>query len=299
MPQSLAHERNKAAATRSKEKALKRAITGAAILAAAITGCGSEDPEAPVEDAPSPEASPTADAVSTPTPSPSPHTSPETTEPVSPGEDMTIECQDAERGSTGTFESPEEAWEELGQEERARCSATFTDHTAESYELTELEVYAVETAGYDDASSLRHLYGMCAASHLGDFDELRPWSEPQVMEAEGALDLCPDHPEREIVEERIGEVDERHEAMEEREAARDRGEYFGPGAYLVGDEMQPGTYVAESESGFEGCYWERLDNAGNVIDNNFIHQGFRAEVTIQESDYSFSSERCGGWELQD
>ncbi|MEW1990040.1 hypothetical protein AB0365_15485, partial [Brevibacterium casei] len=63
-------------------------------------------------------------------------------------------------------------------------------------------------------------------------------------------------------------------------------------------DIQPGTYVAESETPFENCYWERLDSSGEIIDNNFINSGFRAEVSIKSSDYSFTAEGCGEWVKQ-
>lgn len=71
---------------------------------------------------------------------------------------------------------------------------------------------------------------------------------------------------------------------------------FGSGTYRVGTDIEPGTYAVESASAFSGCYWERTDASGEIIDNNFINSGFRAEVTIASSDYSFHTERCGTWE---
>ena len=47
--------------------------------------------------------------------------------------------------------------------------------------------------------------------------------------------------------------------------------------------------------GGDGCYWERLDRAGNIIDNNFVSAGLRVEVNILASDFSFHSEDCGMW----
>jgi hypothetical protein len=51
------------------------------------------------------------------------------------------------------------------------------------------------------------------------------------------------------------------------------------GDYRVGTGTgmpAPGTYVATDVDGF---YWERLDSAGNIIDNNFIAAAPRAEFT--------------------
>lgn len=67
------------------------------------------------------------------------------------------------------------------------------------------------------------------------------------------------------------------------------------GDYLVGTgtgQVPPGTYVATD---VEGCYWERLDAAGNIIDNNFINAAPRAEFTVRASDYALNINGCGGW----
>jgi hypothetical protein len=54
----------------------------------------------------------------------------------------------------------------------------------------------------------------------------------------------------------------------------------------------PGTYVAFD---VEDCYWETLDDAGEINDNNFVSAAPRVEVTIRESDLAFNSEGCGRW----
>lgn len=70
------------------------------------------------------------------------------------------------------------------------------------------------------------------------------------------------------------------------------------GAFVVGDDfdfvttIRPGTYVTYD---VEGCYWERLDAAGEIIDNNFISAAPRVEVTIRATDYAFNSEDCALW----
>jgi hypothetical protein len=63
---------------------------------------------------------------------------------------------------------------------------------------------------------------------------------------------------------------------------------FDDGTYLVGKDVQPGSYQA-SATGNE-CYWVRKDKAGNIIDNDF-----GTVATIQDGDFTFQSERCGSW----
>ncbi len=277
-------------------------ITALTTVALVLAACAGDDPEpdfaadagadeTPEETVePSPTEEPTAAPVAT-TPTPEP-------EPLSPGEVLSLSCYQREPGEMdrqdlGEFESFEDAWDAIDEHEDVNCNASFGEDIS-LLEFTETEEEAMETAGYDDSNSLDILYSKCAEPFLGDnstqFGGL-PWSEGQRDETQGALVLCPEHPDREEVESRMADAAQRDEA-------RDRGEVFGPGSYRVGEEIEPGLYVAESESGFDGCYWERLDSAGNRIENNFIRDGFRAEVYIAETDYSFSSERCGEWERQ-
>lgn len=116
-----------------------------------------------------------------------------------------------------------------------------------------------------------------------------PVSVEQASEAVSMFEYCPDHPDRSAIEDRIG-------ALGVEQAERDGGVRFGPGLLHVGDDVQPGTYVAESDDGFEWCYWERQDSNGEIIDN-FFGQVFRTEVTIAATDFAFRSEGCGEWQL--
>lgn len=70
---------------------------------------------------------------------------------------------------------------------------------------------------------------------------------------------------------------------------------FGDGMFLVGVDVQPGTYRNSDSS--RGCYWERLSGFGGSLDeiiaNEFTYS--RDIVTIAASDLGFSSSRCGIW----
>ncbi|MGW9827895.1 hypothetical protein ACUXNS_002928 [Brevibacterium pityocampae] len=201
---------------------------------------------------------------------------------------LKLECNDEGHESSHSASSIKRAWD-LAPADRVHCDATFVGFA--SFTTTETEREAVEVAEYDELDDIRHLYGKCAEAYLGDYGESHPWSEAQIKEADGALILCPDHPEREEVEERIAKAGEVQKA-------RERGEIFNDGTYRVGDDIPAGTYVTESDTGFENCYWERLDATGEIIDNNFVRNGFRAEVAISASDYSFSTDGCGEWRKQ-
>ncbi|WP_291280028.1 hypothetical protein [Galactobacter sp.] len=174
-----------------------------------------------------------------------------------------------------------------------------------------LEDKAIETAygeqddeDYDDyglydspeeerTSRIELLSDMCKESMLG-YEEQEEFSESQVDEVSGALVLCPDHKDASKVKKLI----KTSRAIQEQ---RDNGTRFTDGTYRVGDDIQPGTYVVqvdEDETAFSGCYWERTDANGNIIDNNFINSGFRAQAIVGASDYSFSSNECGEWVKQ-
>lgn len=61
------------------------------------------------------------------------------------------------------------------------------------------------------------------------------------------------------------------------------------GFYLVGVDIAPGKW--ESTSTGSGCYWARLDQYGDIIDNHYGHAG--NTIHIQPSDYEIRIEDCG------
>ena len=69
---------------------------------------------------------------------------------------------------------------------------------------------------------------------------------------------------------------------------------FGDGTYIVGVDIQPGTYRNE---GAGSCYWERLSGFGGAIDDIISNDNNDAIaiVTIATSDAGFSASRCGTW----
>lgn len=61
------------------------------------------------------------------------------------------------------------------------------------------------------------------------------------------------------------------------------------GSYRVGLEVPPGTYRAEQ---VQDCYWETLDEAGEINDNNFVSSAPQVLMTVRSSDYAVNNE-CG------
>ncbi len=71
----------------------------------------------------------------------------------------------------------------------------------------------------------------------------------------------------------------------------------GPGAWLVGEQVTPGTWQATAG---ESCYWARLSGFGgtpaDILEDAFLEQDARITVTIQQSDAGFrSTANCGVW----
>src|SRR5262245_36466949 len=69
---------------------------------------------------------------------------------------------------------------------------------------------------------------------------------------------------------------------------------FGPGAFIVGTDIAPGTYRS-SRSG--DCYWARLRSFTGSL-NSIIANGTpggRTIVTIRRTDRGFRSSGCGTW----
>lgn len=59
------------------------------------------------------------------------------------------------------------------------------------------------------------------------------------------------------------------------------------GSYQVGVDVQPGTYKATNVS---DCYWETLDQAGEINDNNFVTDAPQVLITIRPSDFAFNNQ---------
>jgi hypothetical protein len=65
------------------------------------------------------------------------------------------------------------------------------------------------------------------------------------------------------------------------------------GSHVVGQTIQPGTY--RTLGPVEDCYWETLDPAGEINDNNFVLAAPQVIMTVRSSDFAVNVERCGMW----
>jgi hypothetical protein len=68
-----------------------------------------------------------------------------------------------------------------------------------------------------------------------------------------------------------------------------RGTFAGSGTYLVGQDIDPGTYRAAAT---DGCYWARLStlNTSDIIDND--NANGPVVVEIAASDKAFTASGC-------
>lgn len=203
-------------------------------------------------------------------------------------EDLVLVCGE-ENEPVRSFE---EAWDAYSLADREKCInisvalESEPDFDFHDFELTDLEEESMEKAGYQEALSIPLLHVQCAQSY--EESSFTDWGAHHAEEKLGVLHLCPDHPNKYALEAAI-------EGFVPWLEAQESGDIYPAGTLRVPDGIAPGTYVAESSRGFEGCYWERLDASGNILSNNFMTSGFRAEVTIYPGDHSFHSERCGQW----
>jgi hypothetical protein len=70
----------------------------------------------------------------------------------------------------------------------------------------------------------------------------------------------------------------------------------GEGEYVVGEDIEAGTYRTAGPEGGFGCYWERAKDAsgefGSIIANNNLQGPGR--VTLHKGEY-FKTNRCQEW----
>ena len=65
----------------------------------------------------------------------------------------------------------------------------------------------------------------------------------------------------------------------------------GSGTFTVGEEIQPGTWVAYDAT---DCCWERTATDGRNLVNDFATVAERIAVTVRPSDAFFTTD-CGVW----
>lgn len=74
------------------------------------------------------------------------------------------------------------------------------------------------------------------------------------------------------------------------------------GTYVVGDDMEPGTYktlIRTGQKGIRDCYWERSNGSGETIANDFITLAPDGVTATVQDGEGFTSENCGAWKKID
>lgn len=76
-------------------------------------------------------------------------------------------------------------------------------------------------------------------------------------------------------------------------------ETFGPGTWLVPEDIKPGTYrgLGDARPGYH-CYWARLSGLGGELSDVIANSGSQSGpiiVTIKKTDSAFTSHSCGDW----
>ena len=102
----------------------------------------------------------------------------------------------------------------------------------------------------------------------------------------------------ESLDARAAKLDEREEGLDAAELEIEEGIVPGTGLFLVGEDIQPGTYRGDGSGG--SCYWARLSGTSGEFDDliaNGIPEG-PTVTTIAESDVVFETEGCADWVRQ-
>lgn len=204
---------------------------------------------------------------------------------VSSKQEIVVEC-DGKRTISFTIDRVEPKWRKVWSVPLGK------DPYCESYGPKLEPVSVAEQVLWDavkrpDRYTIRIPYELCTEHGTTWTTDEWPVGEAQIREAEQALLLCPKHPDAAGIRSRIAD-------LKQLRTDRKGGRAFDDGNFRVGQEIKPGTYYTENVA---DCYWERLDAAGNIIDNNFVLDALRVEVTVSPTDFSFHSQGCGTWRL--
>lgn len=98
------------------------------------------------------------------------------------------------------------------------------------------------------------------------------------------------------LDKRGADLDKRSQDLTTQEKQVGANTIPGDGVYLVGKDIQPGTYRNEASA---GCYWARLSGTTGSFEESLANDNVsgQALVTITGTDVAFKSSRCGKWTL--
>lgn len=176
------------------------------------------------------------------------------------------------------------------------CEALTLDAAtglADKTKPSEFQLTALATAYGTETDrgrpSLNRLYGICAQTAGTPIDSVVGAAE--TAELEGALMLCPEHPKATAIQANIAAGKELRAAQEEVAKATAEGRLVGEGSYLVGPDVQPGTWQSVGDK-VENCYWEVSDAQGNIMANNYIRIAPQFTIEVPTSASGFTVRGC-------
>ena len=79
-----------------------------------------------------------------------------------------------------------------------------------------------------------------------------------------------------------------------KESARAERGFYANEVLVVGETVRPGRYVSRPK--MESCYWERMDDHGGTLANDFVTNSLKGVIVrIRASDGGFKADGCGAW----
>ena len=201
------------------------------------------------------------------------------------GKPITVTFECTVNGKSTYFNSMQEIW--AIPELEGNCS----DSEISAGDPSEIEERALKTAYGSEyrVDNLSFLYWRCAQTGVDKLDGAS--SKAQVHELEGSYVLCPDHPKATVIESNIAKGYELAAEAKAQESAIAEGRQVGPGSYLVGVDIEPGTWQSVGEK-VTDCYWEISDDQGNILQNNFVNVAPPFSVYIPAEAAGFTVQGC-------
>lgn len=219
---------------------------------------------------------------------PEPTPSPTATEaPV--GVQFTFTCRN--NGERVLLHSLEEVW--ALPKDDVGCRVFKGPGTLSTFQTVALQ------AAYGDADSekLVDLYDLCASTTNAQSNGVFVDAAAE-MEMLAAFTLCRDHPNaaifNEILADKEAEGAQQAAAQAEEDARRQAhadGTIVDDGHFLVGKDVQPGTWQTESVK-VTNCYWEVSDAQGDIIANNYISTAPQLTITVPTEAAGFTVRGC-------
>ncbi|HEY9290819.1 MAG TPA: hypothetical protein VIP98_06035 [Microlunatus sp.] len=89
-------------------------------------------------------------------------------------------------------------------------------------------------------------------------------------------------------------VTQKAEAPEDEGGGGGNGGEIGDGTYLVGSDIQPGTYKSDG-SGSSLCYADTQSEDGDIMEQEVAQSGETVVMRVKSNAYTFTSRDCGNW----